>query len=85
MGSIRNFSDLLTKNDIPNPLAAFVSLYNIQSRFFALAEVVKKGEVELALSRAEGEAAFKEGRVKEAARFAAENPEVDAFNKSQGR
>lgn len=85
VGSIRNFSDLLTKNDIPNPLAAFVSLDNIQSRFFALAEVVKKGEVELALSRAEGEAAFKEGRVKEAARFAAENPEVDAFNKSQGR
>lgn len=85
VGSIRNFSDILTKNDIPNPLAAFVSLDNIQSRFFALAEVVKKGEVQLALSRAAGDAALKEGRVAEAARFAAENPEVDAFNKSQGR
>lgn len=85
VGSIRNFSDLLTKNDIPNPLAAFVSLDNIQSRFFALAEVVKKGEVELALSRAAGDEEFKKGRVTEAARFATDHPEVDAFNKSQGR
>ncbi|MFN6079375.1 MAG: hypothetical protein ACK48I_09210, partial [Bacteroidota bacterium] len=83
--SVRDFSTFLDEKNIPNPIAPFISMDNIRSRFFALAEVVKKGEVELALSRAEGEAAFKEGRVKEAARFAAENPEVDAFNKSQGR
>ena len=58
---------------------------NIRSRFFALAEVAKQRELELILGRTRFDEEFERGRVAEAARFAAETPEVDAFNKSQGR
>lgn len=82
---IRNFSAVLDENDIPNPIAPFISMDNIQSRFFALAEVAKQRELELILGRTRFDEEFERGRVEEAARFAAESPEVDAFNKSQGR
>lgn len=82
---VRNFSAVLDENNIPNPIAAFISMDNIQSRFFALAEVAKNKELELILGRMRFDEEFKRGRVAEASKFAAENPEVDAFNKSQGR
>lgn len=82
---IRNFSAVLDENDIPNPIAPFISMDNIRSRFFALAEVAKQRELELILGRTRFDEEFERGRVAEAARFAAEYPEVDAFNKSQGR
>ena len=83
--SIRELSSVLDENDIPNPIAAFISMDNIQSRFFALAEVAKNKELELILGRMRFDEEFERGRVAEADRFAAEHPEVDAFNKSQGR
>jgi hypothetical protein len=82
---VRNFSALLDENDIPNPIAPFISMDNIQSRFFALAEVAKNRELELILGRMRFDEEFERGRVAEAGKFAAEHPEVDAFNKSQGR
>ena len=82
---IRNLSNVLDENDIPNPIAPFISMDNIQSRFFALAEVAKNRELELILGRMRFDQEFDSGRVAEAARFAAESPEVDAFNKRQGR
>lgn len=84
VGSIRNFSDLLTKNDIPNPLAAFVSLDNIQSRFFALAEVAKNVDLKAKLSRENGDKEIEGLEVGGANRFAEKNPEVYAHNRSLG-
>ena len=83
--SVRDFSTFLDEKNIPNPIAPFISMDNIRSRFFALAEVAKQRELELILGRTRFDEEFERGRVAEAARFAAENPEVDAFNKSQGR
>jgi hypothetical protein len=83
--SIRDFSTVLDENHVPNPIAAFISMDNMQSRFFALAEVVKKRELELIPGRTNFDEEFESGRVAEAGRFAAEHPEVDTFNKSQGR
>jgi hypothetical protein len=83
--SVRDFSTFLDEKNIPNPIAPFISMDNIRSRFFALAEVAKQRELELILGRTRFDEEFERGRVAEAARFAAESPEVDAFNKSQGR
>lgn len=84
VGIIRDFSDTLTKNDIPNPLAAFVSLDNIQSRFFALAEVVKNVDLEANLSREKGDKEIEGLKVGAPNRMAEKNPEVYAHNRSFG-
>jgi hypothetical protein len=83
--SVRDFSTFLDEKNIPNPIAPFISMDNMQSRFFALAEVVKKRELEVILGQAYSAAEFERGRATESAKFAAAHPEVDAFNKSQGR
>jgi hypothetical protein len=61
--SIRELSSVLDENDIPNPIAAFISMDNIQSRFFALAEVAKNKELELILGRMRFDEEFERGRV----------------------